>query len=94
MGVSNYPLTLVVGGMPSTAFVKAKQQGRWFEELVTPLLIEVGFRVIDTDEWSYRQKKVKTYCTPLEWSNARVSWRDDAYIPGWDASLLDRGGIE
>ncbi|SRR5258708_745653 len=43
--------------MPSASFVRAKEKGRYFEELMVPVLIEMGFTVIDTDHWKYSQKK-------------------------------------
>jgi|ERR1044072_3041693 hypothetical protein len=43
--------------MPSVAFLEAKDIGREFELLMIPELEQVGFRVIDTDRWSYRLKK-------------------------------------
>lgn len=43
--------------MPTQAFITAKKRGIWFERLLDPVLIEMGFEIIDTDKWDYRRKK-------------------------------------
>ena len=43
--------------MRTASFVKAKRIGRRFESLVDPVLLEKGFEIVDTDKWSYRDKK-------------------------------------
>src|ERR1051325_10994794 len=43
--------------MPTASFTKAKERGRYFESLLDPVLIEMGFTIIDTDKWDYRRKK-------------------------------------
>ena len=43
--------------MPSTSFVKQKKVGRWFEDLLDPVLIEMGFKVYDSDHLRYQDKK-------------------------------------
>lgn len=43
--------------MPSTSFVKQKKVGRWFEALLDPVFIEMGFKVYDSDHLRYQQKK-------------------------------------
>jgi hypothetical protein len=43
--------------MSSTAFKVQKLIGREFELAMMPVLEQVGFRVIDTDHFSYRLKK-------------------------------------
>jgi hypothetical protein len=43
--------------MPSQAFKIQKLVGREFEQAMLPVLSEMGFRIIDTDSWSYRLKK-------------------------------------
>jgi hypothetical protein len=43
--------------MPSTSFLEQKDKGRYFEELMIPVLKDLGMKVIDTDGWAYRLKK-------------------------------------
>jgi len=43
--------------MPSTSFVKQKKIGRWFEDLLDPVFIGMGFKVYDSDHLKYRDKK-------------------------------------
>ncbi len=43
--------------MPSASFVKQKKVGRYFENLLDPVFIEMGFKVYDSDHLRYQQKK-------------------------------------
>src|ERR1051325_42173 len=43
--------------MPSPSFVKQKKVGRYFENLLDPVFLEMGFKVYDSDHLRYQQKK-------------------------------------
>lgn len=43
--------------MPSTSFVKQKSVGQYFEDLLDPVFIKMGFKVYDSDHLKYHQKK-------------------------------------
>src|ERR1044072_2491503 len=64
--------------MPSVAFVQAKAKGRYFEELITPLLIEMGFHVVDTEHWSYRHKKGVDKIVELRGQRCGLEFKLDA----------------
>jgi hypothetical protein len=43
--------------MPSVAFTKQKTIGIWFEDLIDPVFIGMGFKVRSSDHLKYQQKK-------------------------------------
>ena len=63
--------------MPSRSFVVQKLIGREFEQTMMPVFEQAGFRVIDTDHFSYRQKKGRDIIVEVQGQRASLELKYD-----------------
>jgi hypothetical protein len=64
--------------MPSASFVKQKKVGRYFENLLDPVFIEMGFKVYDSDHLRYQQKKGWDKELEIKGQRSKVELKYDA----------------
>jgi hypothetical protein len=76
--------------LPSSAFVKAKEKGRWFEHLVMDSLRNGGYYVVDLDKERYEVKKQGDFLVKIL-SNGR--WESSAIECKYDEMSEQTGNV-
>jgi hypothetical protein len=79
--------------MPSASFVKQKKVGRYFENLLDPVFIEMGFKVYDSDHLRYQQKKGWDKELEIKGVRSKVELKYDAMSEQTGRVCLDLDSI-
>jgi|SRR5215216_2776300 len=66
--------------MPSLAFKQKKKEGIWFQELVYPLLENLGMEVIDSDKERYEIKKGYDCLVRLKDSDGSYKRKENGHV--------------
>jgi hypothetical protein len=80
--------------MPTQAFIKAKQVGRHFENLLDPIFIEMGFKVYDSDHLRYQDKKGWDKELEINGKRSKVELKYDAMSEQTGNVCIDLDSIE
>jgi hypothetical protein len=75
--------------MASHSFVVQKLIGREFEQAMMPVLEQAGFRVIDTDHFSYRQKKGRDIIVEVQGQRASLELKYNLLLEKTNKVCID-----
>jgi hypothetical protein len=79
--------------MHSTSFVKQKKVGRYFENLLDPVFIEMGFKVYDSDHLKYQDKKGWDKELEIKGVRSKVELKYDAMSEQTENVAIDLDSI-
>ena len=68
---------IILSRMPSASFKIQKLIGREFEQAMIPVLEQMGFRVIDVDDWSYKLKKGRDCIVEIKGHRCSIEFKFD-----------------
>ena len=80
--------------MPSVAFIRQKEVGREFEKLMMPVLEGMGFRVIDTDHWSYESKRGQDVVVEIQGERCSLEFKLDKLSESTGNVAIDLDSID